>query len=147
MYEIVIPREPCRFFAVPHAVSRRIRTAIGRHFIIEGPHSCGHADEAGWVAARRFALRVFVACGRAAARTPLDSLRGRAWVELLQSLGVGTAAAQCLSMAFFPWLEGGEVKELNETALWGWISSGYSSDLSTWQEWHRDILERFFFSF
>ena len=95
--------------------------------IIEGPHSRGHADEAGWVAARRFALRVFVACGRAAARTPLDSLRGRAWVELLQSLGVGTAAAQCLSMAFFPWLEGGEVKELNETALWGWISSGYSS--------------------
>lgn len=111
--------------------------------IIEGPHSRGHADEAGWVAARRFALRVFVACGRAAARTPLDSLRGRAWVELLQSLGVGTAAAQCLCMAFFPWLEGGEVKELNETALWGWISSGYSSDLSTWQEWHRDILERY----
>ena len=111
--------------------------------IVEGCHAQGPVDHAGWVAARRFALRVFVACGRAGTRTPIEALHGRAWVELLQQLGVGTAAAQCLGLAFFPWLEGGAVHELNEAALWGWISAGYSTDLATWQDWQREVLERF----
>eukprot|EP00617_Octactis_speculum_P023093 CAMPEP_0185744082 /NCGR_PEP_ID=MMETSP1174-20130828/2102_1 /TAXON_ID=35687 /ORGANISM="Dictyocha speculum, Strain CCMP1381" /LENGTH=137 /DNA_ID=CAMNT_0028417259 /DNA_START=68 /DNA_END=482 /DNA_ORIENTATION=- len=93
--------------------------------VVEGNGSRNAVDETGWVAARRFALRLTIAAGKASTHTPLDSLRAESWMQLLGSLGLPLQAAQLLAMVYFPWCEGGKVKQLNDPVSGGGTSPSF----------------------